>query len=188
MNDKELAEFTAMYDGLRTRVWGYVTTRVGRQAADEVVSETFTIAWRRFHDIPDPPLPWLLGVARNVVLDTYRAEARRQLLTAELQGWTDPAALVTADVGEMVADRLVLLGALASLSDDDREALILVAWQGLTPHEAARVTGLAAPAMRVRLHRARKRLRRALTAASEPARGAAGHYPRTPVPARKGVS
>lgn len=169
-DDKTLAEFTAMYDAYRTRVWGYVTARAGRHVADEVVSETFAIAWRRFHQMPGNQLPWLLGVARNVLRDTFRAETRRASLAAELQSWTDPAALSCGDVGELVAGRLALLSALATLSDDDREALVLVAWQGLTPREAASVTDSAPAAMRVRLHRARKRLRLALADAEQPAR------------------
>jgi len=59
--------FTAIYDDCRQRVWAYAAARAGRQIADEVVSETFAVAWRRLRDVPDPPLPWLLGVARNVL-------------------------------------------------------------------------------------------------------------------------
>jgi RNA polymerase sigma-70 factor (ECF subfamily) len=161
-DEKAVAEFTAMYDAYRMRVWGYVRARAGRQAADEVVSDTFAVAWRRFHDIPDPALPWLLGVARNVLRETVRASIRRESLAAELRTWARPAAAVSADLSEAVTSRLTLLGALASLSEDDREALILVAWLELTPREAALVTGAAPTAMRVRLHRARKRMQQAL--------------------------
>jgi RNA polymerase sigma-70 factor (ECF subfamily) len=164
-DEKAAAEFTAMYDAYRMRVWGYVRARAGWHAADEVVSETFAVAWRRFGDIPDPALPWLLGVARNVLRDTARARTRQESLAAELRSWAGSAAATRADVGESVASRLALLGALAALSEDDREALILVAWLELSPLEAARVTGAAPTAMRVRLHRARKRMQRALAAA-----------------------
>ncbi|MFF8430577.1 RNA polymerase sigma factor [Streptomyces sp. NPDC016566] len=83
---EEAERFTALYDACRQHVWAYAVSRAGRQGADEVVSETFVIAWRRFADIPEPPLPWLLGVARNVLRDSARAQARREALTAELQG------------------------------------------------------------------------------------------------------
>ena len=148
--------FTAIYDACRQRVWAYAVSRVGRQVADEVVSETFVIAWRRLGDVPEPPLPWLLGVARNVLRDGIRAEARRASLTAELRSWSAPPA--EADVAEHVAERLAVLRALAALPEDDREILILIAWQGLTPRDAAKVLGCSAAALRVRLHRARKRL------------------------------
>ncbi|WP_433246178.1 RNA polymerase sigma factor [Streptosporangium sp. CA-135522] len=145
--------FTSMYDECRQRVWAYVVSRAGRQVADEVVSETFAIAWRRLDDVPEPALPWLLGVARNVLRDSIRAEVRREALGAELRAWTE------GDVAEQVTERLSVLKALAELPEDDREILILVAWQGLSPRAAARVVGCSAAAFRVRLHRARKRLK-----------------------------
>ena len=92
--------FTTMYDECRQRVWAYVVSQAGRQVADEVVSETFAIAWRRFDDVPDPALPWLLGVARNVLRDTIRAEIRRESLAGELRAWTEE------DHAEQVAERL----------------------------------------------------------------------------------
>lgn len=152
MTDEE--RFTAIYDDCRQRVWAYVTARAGRQVADEVVSETFAIAWRRFADLPDHPLPWLLGVARNVLRDNIRAEVRRDSLARELHSWRSDQ----ADVAEGVAERLAVLRAMTALSEDDREILILVAWQGLTPRDAAKVLGCTPAAVRVRLHRARKRL------------------------------
>jgi RNA polymerase sigma factor (sigma-70 family) len=156
--------FTGMYDECRQRVWAYVVSRAGRQVADEVVSETFAIAWRRLDDVPEPALPWLLGVARNVLRDNIRAEIRREALAAELKAWTE------GDVADQVTGRMEVLRALAALRDDDREILILVAWHGLTPKEAARVIGCSLAAYRVRLHRARKRLKQAMEAAPEPVR------------------
>ncbi|PZG16979.1 RNA polymerase [Nonomuraea aridisoli] len=148
-----------MYDESRQRVWAYVVSRAGRQVADEVVSETFAIAWRRLDDVPEPALPWLLGVARNVLRDNVRAEVRRDALTAELRAWTE------GDVADEVAERLGVLRALTVLPEDDREILVLVAWHGLSPKEGAQVVGCSSAAFRVRLHRARKRLERAMEAA-----------------------
>ncbi|RMI47503.1 RNA polymerase sigma factor [Actinomadura harenae] len=162
-----------MYDACRQRVWAYATARAGRQIADEVVSETFAIAWRRIGDVPEPALPWLLGVARNVLREGHRAEVRRAEVAEELwQHAPGPA----GDVAEQVAERLGVLRALAGLSADDREILILTAWQGLTPRDAARVLGCSKTAFRVRLHRARRRLQQAVEqdgpqrAAAAPAR------------------
>ncbi|MEV7284259.1 sigma-70 family RNA polymerase sigma factor [Streptomyces sp. NPDC093252] len=163
--DGASARFTAMYDDCRARVWAYVVSRAGRQVADEVVSETFAIAWRRRADVPEPPLPWLLGVARNVLRDTVRAEVRRESFAAEMRVWTTAQ---DADIAEDVAERDDLLTALGSLADEDRDVLILAAWQGLSPAQAAEVVGCSAAAMRVRLHRARKRLTKALGSASPP--------------------
>ncbi|WP_327089284.1 sigma-70 family RNA polymerase sigma factor [Nonomuraea sp. NBC_01738] len=149
-HDRE--RFTTMYDECRQRVWAYVVSRAGRQVADEVVSETFAIAWRKLHDVPQHALPYLLGIARNVLRENIREEARREGLAGELRDW------VAGDVAEQVAERLGVLKAMARLTQDERELLILVVWQGLSPRAAARVVGCSVPTFRVRLHRARKRL------------------------------
>ncbi|TDC95729.1 sigma-70 family RNA polymerase sigma factor [Actinomadura sp. 7K507] len=156
-----------MYDECRQRVWAYAVTRAGRQVADEVVSETFAVAWRRLADIPDPALPWLLGVARNVLRDGHRADVRRESFADEIGRWT---ARPVGDIAEEVAERLAILRAMATLPEGDREILILIAWQGLAPREAARVVGCSAAALRVRLHRARQRLVRATEATEATAR------------------
>jgi RNA polymerase sigma-70 factor (ECF subfamily) len=99
-------------------------------------------------------------VARNVLRDTVKAQVRRESFAAELgQHWQRS---LDADVADDVAERLAVLRAMAELPEDDREILILVAWQGLTPRDAAKVLGCSAAALRVRLHRARKRLTAAL--------------------------
>ncbi|MFD0629773.1 RNA polymerase sigma factor [Streptomyces sanglieri] len=90
MPDYDADRFTAIYDGCRQRVWAYVVSRAGRQVADEVVNETFTVAWRKLDDVPESPLPWLLGVARNILRDNIRAEARRASFAAELRSWGNP--------------------------------------------------------------------------------------------------
>ncbi len=163
-DDEAKRRFTAIYDANRQRVWAYAVSRAGRGIADEVVSETFAVGWRRLADIPEPPLPWLLGVARNVLRDSYRAQARRDSLAAELGTWTDPSMLAGEDVAETVTERLSVLGALKSLPESDRELLILIAWQGLRPQDAGQVVGCSTAALRVRLLRARRRLVRALDA------------------------
>ncbi|MEU4324279.1 RNA polymerase sigma factor [Nonomuraea dietziae] len=148
----ERERFTTMYDECRQRVWAYVVARAGRQVADEVVSETFAIAWRKLDQVPGNALPYLLGIARNVLRDSVREEARREGLARELREW------VVGDVADQVAERLGVLRAMARLTQDERELLILVAWQGLSSRDAARVVGCSVPAFKVRLHRARKRL------------------------------
>lgn len=167
--------FTAIYEECRQRVWAYATARAGRQIADEVVSETFAVAWRRLADVPDPALPWLLGVARNVLRDGHRAQVRRESFAAELRRWAPRA---SGDIAEDVAERLAVLRAMADLPEGDREILILVAWQGLTPRDAAKVVGCSPATLRVRLHRARRRLVRAAGSTQrEPADGQAGARP-----------
>jgi RNA polymerase sigma-70 factor, ECF subfamily len=157
--DDEEQRFTAIYEATRSRVWTYVVSRAGQAVADEVVSDTFMVAWRRFDDIPDPPLPWLLGIARNRLRENVRADVRRSSLVGELSHWAGDR---TEDVGTAVVDRMETLRALTSLDEDDRELLVLTAWHGLSSAEIARVVGCSSTAARVRLHRARKRFERAL--------------------------
>lgn len=163
MTQPEAVErFTALYDEHYRRVFGYAVSRVGRQLAEEVASETFMVAWRRLADVPTQPLPWLLGVARNVARDSYRAQARRASLDAELAAWTTAEDVTSDDVADAVVERAAVLRALAGLPEADREVLTLVAWHGLTPQQAARVVGCSTAAFFVRLHRARRRLERAV--------------------------
>ncbi|ROO90789.1 RNA polymerase sigma-70 factor (ECF subfamily) [Actinocorallia herbida] len=156
--------FSAMYGECRQHVWAYAVSRGGRSVAEEVVSETFAIAWRRFASLPDPPLPWLLGIARNVLREGYRAELKRERFVAELRERATPP---QADVAEDVAERQAALRALATLPEDERELLVLVAWHGLSPRAAAKVIGCSPATLRVRLHRARRRLQRELERPTE---------------------
>jgi RNA polymerase sigma-70 factor (ECF subfamily) len=159
--------FTALYDIYQPRVYAYVVSRAGREIADEVVSETFLVAWRRLADVPKSELAWLLGVARNILREQYRADVRRKAVDAELRIWSGD--LRAGDVADHVAERSQVLAALATLSDDDREILTLVAWHGLAPWEAARVVGCSAATYSVRLHRARRRLEHAMSSPPAPA-------------------
>jgi DNA-directed RNA polymerase specialized sigma24 family protein len=129
--------------------------RRGSRDPEGVAAEVMTIAWRRLDVVPgDDPLPWLLATARNVVYAEARSRRRTQL---ELHSETAPAPDIrTLDPG--------VDAALRSLRQSDREALLLVAWEDLSPSQAARAVGITPAAFRVRLFRARRRLRAALGA------------------------
>jgi RNA polymerase sigma-70 factor (ECF subfamily) len=127
--------------------------RRGSRDPDGVAAEVMTIAWRRLPVVPaDDPLPWLYGTARNVVY--AEARSRRRTAPDEVPA-TSPAPEVRSLDPEL--DR-----ALRALRASDREALLLVAWEDLTPAQAADALGISATAFRVRLFRARRRLRAAL--------------------------
>ncbi|GIJ30501.1 siderophore-interacting protein [Micromonospora qiuiae] len=152
--------FTALYRTHYRQVYAYAVSRAGRKLADDVVGDTFMVAWRRLDAVPAAPLPWLLGVARNVVRERFRDDIRQASLAAELRAWVVEAA---GDVADGVAERAAMLAALAALREDDREALTLTAWQGLSAKDAARVAGCSTATFFVRLHRARKRLEQAMS-------------------------
>jgi RNA polymerase sigma-70 factor (ECF subfamily) len=99
----------------------------------------------------------LLVVARNTIANLRRSGRRQARVTAELERFrqvAEPSA--AADV--LVTERANVLDRLAALTFKEREALLLVAWDGLTPQQAARVAGCSLPAFHVRLFRARRRL------------------------------
>ncbi|MEU5346027.1 MULTISPECIES: sigma-70 family RNA polymerase sigma factor [unclassified Streptomyces] len=155
--------FREIYEECYPRVLAYTTSLVGRQVGEDITSETLTVAWRRVRDIPQPALPWLLGVARNLVRELRRRDSHQYALAAaEAQRISSGARADVGDVAADVTDREAALQALASLSDADRELLTLIAWHGLTSKQAARVLGCTTATLTVRLHRARRRLEKAL--------------------------
>jgi len=146
--------FELLYAREYAAVKAYAVRRVGPVAAEDVAAETFTIAWSQIDRLPSDPRPWLFGIARNVLRGQRRSGARQRKLAERLSReppYVPPAA----------ADREVLV-ALASLAESDREVVMLICWEGLSAAEAARAMGTTQVAARVRLHRARRRLRNRL--------------------------
>jgi len=144
------------------RVYAYAARRVGREPADDVVDDVFLVAWRKRREPPRNELPWLYGVARRVLADRYRAEARRaRLIERAASEPRNPALMEDEVVGW-----LELTTALAELSEVDREAVLLTTWEGLSPRQAAAALDMAPPAFRMRLTRARRRLRSAMGGAA----------------------
>ena len=151
--DRQTAEerFRAVFSHLGA-VAAYARRR-GNRDADAVAAEVMTIAWRRLADVPvDDPRPWLYATARNLVL----ADARRSPFVTSSEAGEPVDAAPAPEVLELDP---ALGAALRSLSRLDREALLLVAWEDLTPAQAARSLGINPTAFRVRLLRARRRLR-----------------------------
>jgi RNA polymerase sigma-70 factor, ECF subfamily len=150
------AELEALWHDWHRHVLAYALRRADRSTAEEVVADTFAIAWRRLDDVPDPPLPWLLGVARNVLGNLRRSERRRGALLERLRR----EHRATGQTALRQEGRV--LAALAALSERDREVLLLHAWDGLDHATAGSVMGCSAATFAVRLHRARDRFARAL--------------------------
>jgi RNA polymerase sigma-70 factor, ECF subfamily len=137
---------------------GLITAYARRRGAhdpDAIAAEAMTIAWRRLAEVPvDDPRPWLIATTRNLLLADRRRRgaAHEGLEVVELPA---PAELPLSGC-DLDPE---LEAALESLSTRDREALLLVAWEDLTPASAAACLGISAAAFRVRLYRARRRLR-----------------------------
>jgi RNA polymerase sigma factor (sigma-70 family) len=132
----------------------YALRRTDAGIAEDVVAEVFLIAWRRIDRVPQiEPVLWLYGVARRVLANQRRAAHRREALVAVLRP------LAARDDGDPQAGGSALTVALGRLRPDDREVLMLTAWEGLDASRAAAVLGCTPQAVHTRLHRARARLR-----------------------------
>jgi RNA polymerase sigma-70 factor, ECF subfamily len=142
------------------RVFAYALRRSpDRAAADDVVADVFLTAWRRIGDIPDDyELAWLLAVARRVLANAYRGDARRDRLLARLHQAAPALQAVeieAADDGEVAEQVRAALGRLRAA---DAEILQLATWEQLPHAQIAVVLDCTVNAVAIRLHRARRRL------------------------------
>jgi len=158
-SDIPSALFEALYGDCYASVHAYALRRADPDTAQEVVADTFLTAWRRFDEVPHPPLPWLYGVARRTLANARRTRLRAQALVERAAPARTPP---SDDAAERLGESEMIRAALMGLSERDREALMLVAWEDLEPADAARAAGCSRPTFAVRLHRARRRLAHAL--------------------------
>jgi RNA polymerase sigma-70 factor (ECF subfamily) len=153
--DRE-TRFRRLCDEHTAAVLAYALRRAPREDAADAVAETFLVAWRKLDDVDDEgALPWLYAVARRVLLAQRRATQRQHAVAQRVAG-------SRAYVTEVPTGSSRLLEALAGLGEKEREVLMLAAWEDLSSEDAARVLGCSATAYRIRLHRARRRLRERL--------------------------
>ena len=157
-------DFERLYLTTYPKVHAYARLAASSEAdADDAVAETYLTAFRRQADIPrDAELGWLIGVTRRVLANARRSERRVGALRTLLgvQPRVD-----APDPVDLIADA-ALRAALLELSPLDREAFALTAWFDLSGADAARALGITHAAYRMRMTRARRRLRTALDATS----------------------
>ena len=157
---REIAEarINDLYREHARDILGYALRRTtDPEDAADVVAETFLVAWRRLGEVPldGEARLWLYGTARHVLANHDRGARRRDRLTERLRDELRQQLPAVHRPGEGSA----LLEALAGLGEADRELLMLIGWEELTPAQAARALGISPLAARTRLHRARRRLR-----------------------------
>ena len=162
---QEPARFGAVFDRHATVVFRYLVRRVGVDEADALLGEVFRVAFekRATYDPARPDArPWLYGIATNLLARHRRGEARRIRATARLLARQRPAddpaeqvvgALDAKDLWPEVAE------AVAALPDEERDALLLYAWEELSYDQIADALGVPVGTVRSRLNRARVRIR-----------------------------
>jgi RNA polymerase sigma factor (sigma-70 family) len=163
----EPEQFTVLFRRHAPHIQRYVVRRLGPDAADDIVAETFLLAFRqrdRYDQERADARPWLYGIATNLIGRHRRAEIRqyRALARTGADQVTEPFTdRVDERVSASTAGRRIA-AALARLSAELRDTLLLVAWGDLSYDEAAAALGVPVGTVRSRLNRARSKLRRTL--------------------------
>ena len=159
--------FAVLFDRYGDRIHAYVARRLGTQVADDTLGETFLAAFRRretYDTNQQIALPWLYGIATNLIARHRRGEER--YLRALRRTGVDPLPEPLADtvVNRVAAQEheRMLAGALASLSPDERNVLLLLAWGDLAYEEIAQALSVPIGTVRSRLHRARRKVQEEL--------------------------
>ncbi len=159
--------FAGLYDRHSALIHRYVARRLGDQAADDIVAETFLAAFRQRsrYDLARPDArPWLYGIAANLIGKHRRSEVRMLRMLARTgvdQVLDSHADRSDARVSAAAASR-PLAAALAGLTVGERDVLLLVAWADLTYEQVGEALGVPVGTVRSRLSRARKKVSEAL--------------------------
>ena len=158
---REPASFEPIFERHFTTVYRYLRRRVGEASAEELAAETFLQAFagrERYRPHSSrTALPWLFGIATNLMLERARSRERQDRAYARAA-----LAEVSADEGERAGERMIaaeqarrIAGALSLLPEAQREVLLLHAWGELTSEEIGEALAIPAATARSRLSRAR---------------------------------
>lgn len=150
--------FTGLFDDNFRDILAFALRRTGDpQVAADVAAETFAIAWQQLAAVPKGRRArlWLFGVARNVAIAAYRTEQRQHRVADVLRNQLVAFATTQPDTELAVSVR----DALDTLDPLDKDLIVLTVWHDMSTKDAATAVGLRSGTARVRLHRARQRLR-----------------------------
>jgi len=162
-------DFTRMVEETLPELSRYALRRAASSAdAEEVVAETYAIAWRRRWSIPagDEAVPWLYGVARRVLANQRRGGYRWERLVGRIGGHR-PVTPLPGPAPDSIVERQPVLDALARLAPADAEVLRLISWEQLSHAEVALALGTSENAVALRASRARRKLVELLAAAGD---------------------
>lgn len=158
-SETTVLDFERLYRETAGDLFGYVRRRTSVDAED-LVAETYAVAWRRRADLPAPMLrrAWLFGVARTLLAAQGRVRAAQVEAVQELGRASAHRHDAVADHPTEGAGLAAVREAMARLTAGEQEILRLVEWERLTPAELAVALGVRPGTARVRLHRARQAL------------------------------
>lgn len=152
-NPSDDDRFSTLVECHQAALFRYARRRVAAVDAADVVAEVFAAAWRHRDRLPDPVEPWLYRTAWNALLHQFRGARRHAALVVRLHNEREPHVHASEDhAGERIR------AALARLRPIDQELLRLAYWEELDAAQIAYIVGGTPASVRVRLHRARKRL------------------------------
>lgn len=172
-SDADPERFAVIFDRHADEIHHYAARRLGGEAAADVVSEVFLVAFRnrdRYRADRADARPWLYGIAAKVIGQHLRAEGRRARLLAAVPV-PAPAEFSVEDISKRLsAERLrpALVRILSGLRPADRELVLLVAWAGLSYEQVAQALEIPVGTVRSRLHRVRAKVRATIDPADLP--------------------
>jgi len=166
------AAFAVVFERHHPAVHRYLARRLGVDLADELAAEVFAVAFAkrgRYDRSFGDARPWLFGIATRLAQRHWRREERE--LRAFARTGVDPAAPSHDERAAARADSATagpaLAAALAALSHDERDVLLLHAWEDLGTADLAAALAISPGTVKSRLHRARRHVRQSLAAAGE---------------------
>jgi RNA polymerase sigma factor (sigma-70 family) len=165
MNRDGAERFRSLHRDTYADLLRFVERRIPPDEAEDIVSQVYLIAWRRWPDVPDDARPWLFAVARHTMSNRMRGWLRRRALDVRLAA-ADRS--IEPDTAPGAVARVDLERAWLTLGAADREVLALIAFDGLSTEQAATVLGCRRTTFAMRLNRARARLRAALEPVAKP--------------------
>ena len=159
MKAEQEKRFRQIADEVTPAVAAYVARRqypLAKADLDDIVADVLLVLWRRMDDVPaDGAVPWAIAVARNVRRNAVRKSTNAAVTASKLHSSGTTASAEDAVIGDEGIKQ-----ALASLTEDDRELILLHFWDGLSAGAIATVLGISENAAAVRVTRAQERFRR----------------------------
>lgn len=150
------SDFEMFFRENYSSLWRYVAGRVPRARADDVVSDSFIVAWEKYSTVDNPSLPWLIRIASFKIANARRKQGRegRHTISIVLDGFAAPS-------GDDF-DGSSVRSAMATLGEPDQEILRLILWDELPRDDIALLLGLSINAVNVRYHRALQKFERSI--------------------------